>query len=95
MVYVSWGPGNKLRFAINGGALSKSPAAHGLPNSSSSNSSLVIGPGAGSGGTLIDEVALYPGRPDPADHYSPSALPSLQRARPPSHRSPASRSGRR
>ena len=77
MVYVSWGPGNKLRFTVNGGALSKSPAPGGLPGSSPSLATLTIGPGAGSGGTTIDEVALFNDRPDPGDHFTPSTLPRL------------------
>ena len=31
MVYVSWGPGNKVNFAINGGGISKSRTAGGFP----------------------------------------------------------------
>ena len=65
MVYVSWGPGSKLRVSINGGAISKSPAPGGLPHSSAGTSPLVVGPGAGTSGTLIDEVALFPDRPSP------------------------------
>ncbi len=40
----------------------------------------MLGPGAGTGGTVIDEVALYTDRPDEASHYLPSGLPVLQTA---------------
>ena len=78
MIYVSWGPGSKLRIALNGGAVSKSPAPGGLPSSTGSLLPLVVGPGAGNAGTRIDEVAIFPGRPNPATHFSPSALPVQQ-----------------
>lgn len=77
MVYVAWGPGNKLRFTINGSAVSKSPAPGGLPSSSPSLDTLTIGPGAGSGGTQFDEVSVFPGRPDPGSHFTPTTLPVL------------------
>ena len=78
MVYVAWGPGNKLRVSLNGGATPRRPQRAASRTARADSSPLVVGPGAGTGGTLIDEVALFPGRPSSADHYTPSALPVSQ-----------------
>ena len=77
MVSVSWGPGTTLRFTVNGRTVTRTPFGGGVPTSSSALGAFVIGPGAGTGGTSFDEVALFGTRPDPATHFAPSALPVL------------------
>ena len=77
MVSVSWGPGTTLRFTVNGRTVTRTPFQGGVPTSSAAPSAFVLGPGAGTGGTSLDEVALFGTRPDPATHFAPSALPVL------------------
>ena len=77
MVSVSWGPGSTLRFTVNGRTVTRTPFGGGVPTSSSALGAFVIGPGAGTGGTSFDEVALFGTRPDPATHFVSSALPVL------------------
>ena len=63
MVSVSWGPGNDAALHDQRPQRHAHAAANGLPTSSASLGALVVGPGAGSGGTTIDEVALFGTRP--------------------------------
>jgi hypothetical protein len=77
MVSVSWGPGTTLRFTVNGRTVTRTPFGGGVPTSSNALGAFVVGPGAGTGGTSFDEVALFGTRPDPATHFVSSALPVL------------------
>ncbi len=65
MVAVSWGPGQHAEASRSTAAASRArPSRTALPTSSASLGALVVGPGAGSGGTTVDEVALFGTRPD-------------------------------
>lgn len=75
MVSVTWGPGTTVKFFVNGSTSTRTPWSGGIPSSSGTLGTLKVGPGAGTGGTTVDEVALYATRPDPAKHFKPSALP--------------------
>ena len=77
MVSVSWGPGTTLRFTVNGRTVTRTPFGGGVPTSSNALGAFVVGPGAGTGGTTFDEIALFGTRPDPATHFVNSALPVL------------------
>lgn len=77
MVSVSWGPGSLIKFTVNGRSVTRNAWYSVIPPSTSTPSTFKAGPGAGTGGTAVDEVALYATRPDARAHYATSALPVL------------------
>ncbi len=77
MVSVSWGPGSLIRFTVNGRSVTRNAWYSVIPPSTNALSTFKAGPGAGTGDTAVDEVALYASRPDAKAHYAQSALPVL------------------
>jgi hypothetical protein len=81
MVSVSWDPAS-VSFHLNGGAISKTintPAGWLAPGPAL-DSTLTVGPGAGAGGTSLDEVAVFPAaltKAQIAAHYSATLLPTV------------------
>ena len=76
-VTVSWASGGTLKFNVNGSALQKVTHPSQLPDQTADLGTLVVGPGAGAGGTSFDEIALYPGSIDTQAHYGATNLPVL------------------
>lgn len=72
-VSVSWATG-VLRFVLNGGAVTRTVHGATLP-AFGGPGTVMVGPGAGTAGTTIDEVALLPGAFDAGTHYAATGLP--------------------